>query len=343
MDAPAAIILISPVLAWFSNDRFPLYLAPMAGVTDVIFRQICKELGADVMVTEFVSAEGILQRDDRTRKYTEFSDDQRPVGVQLFGADGKRMGEAAKKIIDWKKPDFIDINFGCPVNKVVAKNGGSSLLKNCPLLAEVASGVAHAVGSDVPVTAKIRTGWDSESINAVEVAKILEDSGMSAITVHGRTRAQGYGGEADWNVIDSVARSVRIPVIGNGDITCGRDVMKRRSETAVSGVMIGRAAMQNPWVFREARHFIETGTDLPPIDLEERWQLVIRHCRLAIESERYGSEKQTLTSMRSRLMAYCKGFPGARELRQKLCHVTTLEEVNELAALSISHAEIEEG
>lgn len=343
MDAPAAIIFISPVLAWFSNDRFPLYLAPMAGVTDVIFRQICKELGADVMVTEFVSAEGILQRDDRTRKYTEFSDDQRPVGVQLFGADGKRMGEAAKKIIDWKKPNFIDINFGCPVNKVVAKNGGSSLLKNCPVLAEVASGVAHAVGGEVPVTAKIRTGWDSESINAVEVAKILEDSGMSAITVHGRTRAQGYGGEADWNVIDSVARSVRIPVIGNGDITCGRDVIKRRSETAVSGVMIGRAAMQNPWVFREARHFIETGTDLPPIDLDERWQLVIRHCRLAIESERYGSEKQTLTSMRSRLMAYCKGFPGARELRQKLCHVTTLEEVNDLAAFSISHAEIEEG
>jgi hypothetical protein len=165
------------MLPWFQNDAFPLYHAPMAGVTDLVFRRLCKELGADVMVTEFVSAEGILQRDDRTRKYTEFSDDQRPVGVQLFGADGKRMGEAAKKIIDWKKPDFIDINFGCPVNKVVAKNGGSSLLKNCPVLAEVASGVAHAVGGEVPVTAKIRTGWDSESINAVEVAKILEDSG----------------------------------------------------------------------------------------------------------------------------------------------------------------------
>jgi len=163
------------VLPWFSDDKFPLYLAPMAGVTDVVFRQICKELGADVMVTEFVSAEGILQRDDRTRKYTEFSEEQRPVGVQLFGADGERMGEAAKKILDWKQPDFIDINFGCPVNKVVSKNGGSSLLRDCPLLTSVATGVAKAVGDRVPVTAKIRIGWDEKSVNAVEVAKILVD------------------------------------------------------------------------------------------------------------------------------------------------------------------------
>ena len=169
----------------------------MAGVTDVVFRQICKELGADVMVTEFVSAEGIMVADERTRKYTEFTDQQRPVGVQLFGGDGERMGEAARKIVDWKRPDFIDINFGCPVNKVVSKNGGSSLLKDCPLLASVASGVARAVGDLVPVTAKIRIGWDDSTVNAVEVAKILEDSGMQAIAVHGRTRAQGYGGEAD--------------------------------------------------------------------------------------------------------------------------------------------------
>jgi tRNA-dihydrouridine synthase B len=217
------------VLPWFSDNRFPLYLAPMAGVTDVIFREICKELGADVMVTEFVSAEGIMQADERTRKYTEFTDGQRPVGVQLFGADGERMGEAAKKIIDWKRPDFIDINFGCPVNKVVAKNGGSSLLKDCPVLAAVASGVARAVGDQVPVTAKIRIGWDEKSVNAVEVAKILEGSGMSAIAVHGRTRSQGYGGEANWDVIDAVARAVSIPVIGNGDLTCGADVLRRQA------------------------------------------------------------------------------------------------------------------
>ena len=311
----------------------------MAGVTDVIFRQICKELGADVMVTEFVSAEGIMQADDRTRKYTEFTDEQRPVGVQLFGADGGRMGEAARKIIDWKQPDFIDINFGCPVNKVVSNNGGSSLLKNCPVLASVASGVAQAVGDRVPVTAKMRIGWDESSINAVEVARILEDSGMQAIAVHGRTRAQGYGGEANWEVIDAVAQAVKIPVIGNGDITCGADLLKRKTETAVSGVMIGRAAMQNPWIFREAKYFLETGRVMQEVAIEERWELVLRHCRMAVESQRYGSELQTLTAMRSRLMAYCKGFPGAKELRGKLCQVGSILQVEDLAAFSISRAE----
>lgn len=313
----------------------------MAGVTDVIFRQICKELGADVMVTEFVSAEGIMQADDRTRKYTEFTDEQRPVGVQLFGADGERMGEAAKKIIDWKRPDFIDINFGCPVNKVVARNGGSSLLKDCPILAAVASGVAKAVGDQVPVTAKMRIGWDENSVNAVEVARILEDCGMQAIAVHGRTRAQGYGGEANWEVIDAVARAVSVPVIGNGDITCGADVVKRR-QTAVAGVMIGRAAMQNPWVFREAKYFLETGNILPEVLIEERWELVLRHCRLAVESRRNGNEKQTLTAMRSRLMAYCKGFPGAKELRQKLCQVSSVSEVEALAEHSLGQGVLAE-
>ena len=329
------------MLPWFQN-KFPLYLAPMAGVTDLIFRQICKELGADVMVTEFVSAEGIMQADDRTRKYTEFTDEQRPVGVQLFGADGERMGEAAKKIVDWKRPDFIDINFGCPVNKVVSRNGGSSLLKDCPVLASVAAGVAKAVGDPVPVTAQMRIGWDESTINAVEVAKILEDSGMQAIAVHGRTRAQGYGGEANWDVIDAVARAVSVPVIGNGDIHCGADLVRRKTETAVSGVMIGRAAMQNPWVFREAKYYLETGGSLPSVPLEERWSLVLRHCRLAVESDRYGNEKQTLTAMRSRLMSYCKGFPGAKELRQKICHVSSINEIEDLAVYSLGMAEVVE-
>jgi tRNA-dihydrouridine synthase B len=321
------------LLSWFSNDQFPVYLAPMAGVTDVIFRQICKELGADVMVTEFVSAEGIMQADERTRKYTEFSDAQRAVGVQLFGADGERMGEAARKIIDWKQPDFIDINFGCPVNKVVSRNGGSSLLRDCPVLATVASGVAKAVGEQVPVTAKMRIGWDESSINAVEVAKILEDCGIQAIAVHGRTRAQGYSGEANWEVIDAVARAVNIPVIGNGDILCGADLLRRKQQTAVSGVMIGRAAMQNPWVFREAKFFLETGKIMPEVAIEERWELVVA-------SRRNGDEKQTLTAMRSRLMAYCKGFPGAKELRGKLCQVASISEVEDLAALSLSKVEL---
>ena len=205
------------MLPWF-QDQFPVYLAPMAGVTDVSFRTLCKELGADVMVTEFVSAEGIMQADHRTRKYTTFTDEQRPVGVQLFGADGARMGEAAKKIIDWKQPDFIDLNFGCPVNKVVSKNGGSSLLKDCPLLTDTASKIVKAVGDQVPVTGKIRIGWDQQSINAPHVCHLLEDCGIQAVAIHGRTRSQGYRGEADWEVIDECSQSIKVPVIGNGDI-----------------------------------------------------------------------------------------------------------------------------
>jgi len=330
------------VLPWFDHDRFPLYLAPMAGVTDVVFRQLCKELGADVMVTEFVSAEGIMQRDEYTRKYTEFSDEQRPIGIQLFGADGARMGEAAKKIIDWKQPDFIDINFGCPVNKVVSKNGGSSLLRDCPVLASVAAGVVKALGDSVPVTAKIRIGWDQDHINAREVCHILEDCGVQAIAVHGRTRAQSYSGLADWEVIDACARQVKIPVIGNGDIHSGEDVALRKKNTAVSGVMIGRAAMQNPWIFSEAKHFLATGTINAPTTLEERWKLVLRHCALAVQSSRYGGERHALMAMRGRLMAYCKGFPGAREIRQQLTKVESLSHVGDIAAASLQSAQLQE-
>lgn len=319
------------MLPWFQNDAFPLYLAPMAGVTDVVFRTICKELGADVMVTEFVSAEGIIRQDERTRKYTEFTDDQRPCGVQLFGADGERMGEAANKIIDWKRPDFIDINYGCPVNKVVSKNGGSSLLKDCNTLASVASGIVKAVGDRVPVTAKIRIGWDEKTINATEVCRILEGEGMQAISIHGRTRAQGYRGTANWDVIDSCAQAINVPVIGNGDITSGEDVKHRRETTAVSGVMIGRAAMQNPWVFREAKHYLKTGEHPEPVPISERWKMIVRHCRMAVESDRYGNERQSIMAMRSRLMTYCKGFPGAKPLRQKLCSVSSIDEVDQLA------------
>ncbi|MCH7226689.1 tRNA dihydrouridine synthase DusB [Haloferula sp. A504] len=326
------------MLHWFENGAFPLYLAPMAGVTDVVFRQICKEMGADVMVTEFVSAEGIMQADERTRKYTEFTDEQRPVGVQLFGADGERMGEAARKIVDWKRPDFIDINFGCPVSKVVSKNGGSSLLRNCPVLESVARGVAEACEGVVPVTAKIRIGWDEKSINAVEVCRILEGAGMQAISIHGRTRAQGYGGEANWEVIDACARAVGVPVIGNGDIATGEDLERRKRETAVSGVMIGRAAMQNPWVFRQAKHYLATGDQMAPVPLDERWELVVRHCRMAAECRRYGTERHAIMAMRARLMAYCKGFPGAKELRQRLCKVESVAEVEDIAAASLQAA-----
>src|SRR3989440_970494 len=216
-------------LPWFTRPNFPLYLAPMAGVSDKIFRQFCKERGADVLVTEFVSAEGVFRRNDRTREYVDFDECERPIGVQLFGGNAEHMAEAAKQVVDWVAPDFIDLNFGCPVNKVVAKNGGSALLRDCPTLAAVAGAVVRAV-APLPVTAKIRIGWDADSINAPRVARILEDTGVLALAVPGRTRAQGYSGAADWKVIGEVASAVSVPVIGDGDLTSGADVIRRRAE-----------------------------------------------------------------------------------------------------------------
>lgn len=323
------------MLPWLSRSRPPIYLAPMAGVSDFVFRRLCKEMGADAMVTEFVSAEGILQRDDRTRKYTEFDDAQRPVGVQLFGSDPQHMAEAAKKVIDWKQPDFIDINFGCPVNKVVSKNGGSSLLRNCPALVAVASTIAKAV--PIPVTAKIRIGWDENSINALKVVRLLEDCGIAAVTIHGRTRSQGYGGFANWEVIGECAEAVGIPVIGNGDIASGRDVEKRLKTCKVSGLMIGRAAMSYPWVFREARHYLATGEQPETVPAQERWEFILRHLRLATEHGRYGAEKFTVQAMRSRLMAYSKGLPAGRRLRERFCKMLSITELEDLAAEYLSH------
>ncbi len=321
------------MLPWLHNDSFPLYLAPMAGVTDQIFRGLCKELGADVMVTEFVSAEGILQADERTRHYTEFDEAQRPIGVQLFGADGKRMGEAARKIIDRKQPDFIDINFGCPVNKVVSKNGGSALLRDCPLLESVARGVADAVRpTGVPVTAKIRIGWDASQINALEVATRLQDCGMAAVTIHGRTRAQGYTGLADWDVIGQVADAIAIPVIGNGDVATGADVEVRRAQTRVRGIMIGRAAMTNPWVFQETRHYLNHGVQPDPVPAETRLAFMRRHCVLAIAHSTRGGEFEVIRAMRSRLMHYTRSLPSGKFLRNQFASVGSLAQLDDISA-----------
>src|SRR5436305_8232171 len=268
------------LLPWFF-EQFPLYLAPMAGVSDKIFRQLCKEYGADVLTTEFVSAEGIFRRNARTREYLDFDEIERPIGVQLFGADGKHMAEAACQVVDWVHPDFIDLNFGCPVKKVVSRNGGSALLKDCATLASVATAVVRAI-APVPVTAKIRIGWDANSINATRVARLLVDAGIAAITVHGRTRAQGYAGAADWNIIGEVAAAVSVPVIGNGDLSSAADVAKRRRETGIAGAMIGRAAMSSPWIFRETKAYLANGEIVDPPTLEERWKLILRHCELMV-------------------------------------------------------------
>ena len=314
-------------LPWFS-DGFPLYLAPMAGVSDKIFRQLCKEYGADVLTTEFVSAEGIFRRNERTRKYLDFDEIERPIGVQLFGANADYMAEAARQVVDWVQPDFVDLNFGCPVNKVVCKNGGSALLKDCPTLASIAAAVVYAI-APMPVTAKIRIGWDADSINAARVARILAEAGISAITVHGRTRAQGYSGAADWNVIAEVAAAVSIPVIGNGDLANAADVAKRRRKSGISGAMIGRAAMSAPWIFRQTKQYLATGEMVDPPSLRERWSLVLRHCELAVRG--WGAEEPAIRSMRARLMAYSRSMPDAKRLRDKFSHVSTLAEVKAIA------------
>src|SRR6266566_3365958 len=322
-------------LPWFSN-RFPFYLAPMAGVSDKIFRQLCKEHSADVLTTEFVSAEGIFRRNERTREYLDFDEIERPIGVQLFGANAEHMAEAAKQVVDWVGPDFIDLNFGCPVNKVVAKNGGSALLKDCPALASVAAAVVRAV-APMPVTAKIRIGWDADSINAPRVARILLDAGIAAITVHGRTRAQGYAGAADWETIAAVAAAVPIPVIGNGDLASAADVAKRCHETGIAGAMIGRAAMSAPWIFSQTKHYLATGKISDPPELAERWNLILRHCQLAVRQR--GAEESAMRSMRARLMAYSRAMPDAKRLREKFSHVSTIGEVERIAEENIFNSD----
>jgi len=325
---------MNETLPWFSG--FPLFLAPMAGVSDKIFRQLCKEYGADVLTTEFVSAEGIFRRNERTREYLDFDEIERPIGVQLFGADAGHMAEAARQVVDWVRPDFVDLNFGCPVNKVVCKNGGSALLKDCPTLANVAAEIVRAI-SPMPVTAKIRIGWDADSVNAVRVAKILADAGIAALTVHGRTRAQGYSGAADWNVIGEVAAAVPIPVIGNGDLATAADVAKRRRETGIAGAMIGRAAMSTPWIFRETKSYLATGEVVDPPTLSDRWKLILRHCELIVRE--WGAEEPAIRSMRARLMAYSKSMPDAKRLREKFSHVSTVAEVETIAQENIFQSE----
>jgi tRNA-dihydrouridine synthase B len=308
----------------------------MAGVTDSVFRRLCKEQGADVMVSEFVSADGILHRNERTREMIYFQPVERPLGIQLFGADPERMATAAQAVVEWVEPDFIDLNFGCPVNKVVCKHGGSALLRDCPLLEKVASTVVRKL-HPFPVTAKIRLGWDQASINASQTAKILEDAGVQAIAVHGRTKDQGYAGDADWDQIARVASSVSVPVIGNGDLRSVTDIARRIRETGVRALMIGRAAMNNPWIFRQARAFLRSGVVVPDVSIEEKWDHILRHCRMAVAENQ--EEEFTMASMRGRLMAYSKGMRNGRQLRSDLQRVTKIEELEQIRERHLSQSE----
>lgn len=312
-------------------DHPVLFLAPMAGVTNPVFRRICKKRGADVLTTEFVSADGILHRNERTARYVEFTPEERPLGVQLFGGDPDHLARGAAAVVDWVRPDFIDINFGCPVNKVVCKNGGSALLRDGAALSSIARAVVRAV-APLPVTAKIRIGWDAHSINASDNARLLEDAGICRLAIHGRTRAQGYSGEADWDVIAAAADAVRIPVIGNGDITNADTARRRWAGAPVSGLMIGRAAMTTPWIFQEIRAAFRGESAPPAPTLADRWDLIEEHCREELTGWR--DPVKGMHAMRSRFMAYSRGLPASRELRRRF---GTVDTPGELAAVRHWH------
>ena len=321
----------------------PILQAPMAGFTNYAFRQMVRDYGGTgLQATEMVNARGFVWLDENTAEHPDrlwgVKDEMRPLAVQIWDNQPETLAKVGRRLVEEYKVSIVDINFGCPVNKVVSKNGGSSLLRDCPLLCDTAKKIVDALAPlGVPVTAKIRIGWDSTSVNAPHVCQLLQDVGIQAVSVHGRTRAQGYSGEADWDVIGQCAEAVSIPVVGNGDITSGNDVEKRLRETSVSGLMIGRAAMQNPWIFKEAKHYLATGEHLPPASIEDRWALIKRHCNMAVDCNRYGNELQTMQAMRSRLMAYSRGLPNGKRLRSTFATVSSLAHLDEIASEYLDH------
>jgi nifR3 family TIM-barrel protein len=301
----------------------PLYLAPMAGVSESPFRRLCRRWGADVVVTEFLSAEGIRRENQATISKLRFGDDERPIGVQIFGAEPDAMREAAAFVTDVFAPEFIDINFGCPVKKVVKRNGGSGCLKDMGLV----TGVIKAVraGTSLPVTVKIRSGWSEEMRNPVEIALRCQDAGASVLALHPRTRAQMYTGNARWDEIAAVVQALDIPVLGNGDIHTAHDAFRMHQETGCAGVMIARGSFGQPWIFTQARALLngEPMPDAPPV--AERFAVAIEHARMADEYEH--DPRGAAIEFRKHLGWYVKGLPGSADLRKRLHAVTSLTEV----------------
>ena len=287
-----------------------LILAPMAGVTDLPFRLLCKEQGAGLVCTEMVSAKAILYRNKNTEALLEMHPGEMPVSLQLFGSDPKIMAEMARQIEE-RPFSILDLNMGCPVPKVVNNQEGSALMKNPQLVREIVSAIAKAIRK--PVTVKIRSGFDQQNINAVEIAKIAEDAGAAAIAVHGRTREQYYSGEADWEVIARVKDAVSIPVIGNGDITDGDSAQRMFEQTGCDGIMIGRAARGNPWIFREIKAFLKDGTILPVPAKEERRDMMLRHAKLQLAHK---GEYTGVREMRKHVAWYTAGMPRSAALRR---------------------------
>ncbi|HEY6010922.1 MAG TPA: tRNA dihydrouridine synthase DusB [Nitrospirota bacterium] len=303
--------------------RNPLVLAPMAGITDFPFRMICKELGAGLVFSEMVSVEALVREHKRTHGMLHTDPAERPVAFQIFGAKPESMAEAAL-IVSRGEVDFIDINMGCPVPKVVRSGAGSALLRDLGLAREIMSAVVNA--SAVPVTVKIRLGWDAKDFVAIDLARAAESVGIAAVTVHARTKAQGFSGHADWSMIQRVKKSVTIPVIGNGDVSSCRDAKRMIDETGCDGVMIGRAIQGNPWIFREARHFLAKGVAPEPPTLVERETVMLRHLRdmVALVGEQVG-----VREMRKHLCWYTKGLREGAEFRDQVNHLERAGDVRQ--------------
>ncbi|HET9948543.1 MAG TPA: tRNA dihydrouridine synthase DusB [Longimicrobiales bacterium] len=314
------------VLSLLRGGSTPLYLAPQAGVSESPFRRLCRRFGADVVVSEFVSAAGIVMGTPRSREYLRFDEDERPIGVQIFGADPAMMADAAALVAEVYAPDFIDINFGCPVKKVVKRNGGSGCLRDLDLVERIIRAVDEA--TPLPTTVKIRSGFDEASRDPVGIALRCQEAGARALSLHPRTRADMYGGRARWPEIAAVVEALDIPVIGNGDITTGEDARRMRDETGCAGVMIARGSHGNPWIFEAARAALDGAPPPPEPGVEERFAVCLEHARNAIRFER--DPRRAIIDFRKHLGWYTKGLPDGRRLRTELFRATTLEHVEEM-------------
>ncbi len=298
-----------------------VFLAPMAGVTDLPFRLICKELGCGLLYTEMINAKALCYDDKNTKKMLNILDEEHPVAVQIFGSEPEFMGKAIQILNDYPN-EILDINMGCPAPKVVKNGDGSALMRNPKLAGQVLDQVVK--NSKKPVTLKIRKGWDDNSINALEIAKIAEDCGICAITIHGRTREQYYSGQADWDIIGEVKSQISIPVIGNGDVTSVEDAIRIKDHTGCDAIMIGRGAQGNPWIFKRIDHYMKTGQLLDPPSKDEKIDIAIKHMGLAIKEH---GEYVAVREMRKHIGWYLKGMKHSARFRDQINHIVTAKEV----------------